>query len=92
MDSETQTEKKKGIKEKGFKMCCGRDLINTGSESVWIWIVAESKYRRIFPLIISKDRNMFVAVGRFIACRVEAHRKHPVSTDGGTRYPRYAGS
>ena len=50
------------------------------------------KIQADFSINHIQGENMFVAVGRFIACRVEAHRKHPVSTDGGTRYPRYAGS
>ena len=62
-------------------------LLKVGSEYVWLRVAIEFTNRQILALTISKERNMFVAE-RFILGLVKAYGKHPVSTDGGTRYPQ----
>ncbi len=58
------------------------------SEFIWLWIAIEPENRQIFALIISKERNMFVAIERFMSCLVKNYGKHHVSTDDrGTWYP-----
>ncbi|HET6590716.1 MAG TPA: DDE-type integrase/transposase/recombinase [Candidatus Nitrosocosmicus sp.] len=52
----------------------------------WLWVAIESENRQILAVTISKERNMFVAE-RFLH-GLEDYGKHPVSTDGGTWYPR----
>ena len=64
-----------------------RQLIKAGSQYIWLWVAIEPQNRQILALNISKERNMFIAE-RFIADLVRIHRKHPVSTDGGTWYPQ----
>jgi putative transposase len=46
--------------------------------------------KEILGTSISKERNMFVAIERFISDVVEEHGEHLVSTDGGTWYPHQA--
>ncbi len=63
--------------------------IKVGSELIWLWIAIESETRQILALSISKERNMLIAIERFIAADlVKIHGKHPISTDGGTWYPQ----
>ena len=62
-------------------------LFKVGSEYVWLWVAIEPKNKQILALSISKERNMFVAE-RFISKLVMIYGSHPVSTDGGTWYPR----
>ena len=61
-------------------------ILKVGSEDIWLWIAIEPENRQILALNISKERNMLIAE-RFISSLVQIHRKHPVSTDGGTWYP-----
>ncbi len=57
-------------------------LINVGSsEFIWLWIAIEPENRQIFALTISKERNMFVAIERFMSDLVKNYGKHHVSTD-----------
>ena len=62
-------------------------LIKVGSELIWLWVAIEPENKQILALTISKERNMFVAE-RFLSDLIQIHRKHPVSTDGGTWYPQ----
>src|SRR5215467_3716134 len=62
-------------------------IIKVGSEYIWLWIAIEAT-REILQISISKERNMYVVVERFILNLVKRYRKHPVSTDGGTWYPQ----
>jgi putative transposase len=62
-------------------------LLKVGSEYIWLWVAIEPQNRQILALNISKERNMLIAE-RFIADLVRIHRRHPVSTDGGTWYPQ----
>ena len=62
-------------------------LLKVGSEYIWLWVAIESETRQILALSISKERNMLIAE-RFLSDIVKIHRKHPVSTDGGTWYPQ----
>lgn len=65
-------------------------LLKVGFEFIWLWVAIEPENKQIlalFLLIISKERNMFVAE-RFISVVIKNHGKHPVSTDGGTWYPQ----
>lgn len=58
-------------------------------EYIWLWIVVdiESKDKEIFGISTSKERNMFVAIGRFLSCIIDEYGRHTVSTDGdGTWY------
>lgn len=57
-----------------------------GSELVWLWVAIEPENRQILVLTVSKKRNMLISE-RFISGLVNAHGKHPASTDGGTLYP-----
>ena len=65
--------------------------LKVGAELIWLWWVAiePTKDKEILSISISKERNMFVAE-RFLSTLVQAHGKHPVSTDGGTWYPPQA--
>ena len=65
-------------------------LIKVGSELVWLWvaIIEPAENKQILALSISKERNMFVAIERFISKLVITCGSHPVSTDGGTWYPQ----
>ncbi len=67
--------------------------LKAGSELIWLWVAIDSKNKQILALSISKERNMFVAIGRFLSSIVKEFGKRPtVSTDGGTWYPhRLAG-
>jgi putative transposase len=47
----------------------------------------EPENKEILGTSISKERNMFVVIERFISDDVEEHGEHPVFTDGGTWYP-----
>ncbi|MER5176435.1 MAG: DDE-type integrase/transposase/recombinase [Candidatus Nitrosocosmicus sp.] len=57
------------------------------SEYIWLWIAIEPKNEEFIGLIISKERNMFVAE-RFLLDIVEEYGSYPVSIDGGTWYPQ----
>ncbi len=58
--------------------------IKVGSELIWLWVAIGYESKEITGINISKERNMFVVVERFILKVVDEHGKHPVSTDGGT--------
>ncbi|MDQ6723768.1 MAG: hypothetical protein M3Z01_05835, partial [Thermoproteota archaeon] len=64
-------------------------MIKVGLEYVWLdWVATiEPESKEVLALSISKVRNMFVAAERFISKLVMTYGSHPVSTDGGTRYP-----
>ena len=51
-------------------------------------LLLEPENKEILGISISKERNMFVAIERFISDVVDEHGEHPVSTDGGTWYPQ----
>ena len=61
--------------------------LKVGSQFIWIWIAIEPKHRQILQIDISFERTMLVAE-RFIASLINKYGKHPVSTDGGTWYPK----
>ncbi len=62
-------------------------ILKVGSEYIWLWIAIEPENRQILALNISKERNMLIAE-RFLSDIVKIHRKHSISTDGGTWYPQ----
>jgi putative transposase len=62
-------------------------LIKVGQEPVWLRVAMEPKNKETLALTTFRERNMLVAE-RFISGLVKAHRKHAVSTDGGTWYPQ----
>jgi len=54
-------------------------------------LLQSSAIKEFFGFDISKERNMFVAIEKFIAWLIKSCDKHPsVSTDGGTWYPSQA--
>ena len=58
--------------------------LKVGSEIIWLWIAIESETKNILAISISKERNMFVAIERFLSDIVNEFGQHPVSTaDGG---------
>jgi len=61
--------------------------LKVGSQFIWIWIAIEPKHRQILQIDISFERTMLIAE-RFIASLINKFGKHPVSTDGGTWYPK----
>ena len=61
--------------------------LKVGSQFIWIWITIEPKHRQILQIDISFERTMLIAE-RFIASLINKFGKHPVSTDGGTWYPK----
>ena len=57
--------------------------------SFGLWVAIEPESKEILGMSISKERNMFVAIERFISYVVDEYGEHPVSTDGGgTWYPQ----
>ena len=82
-----QKFKPKNISSKKKKIleypCIQKDetLIKVGSEYVWLdWVAIEPWNKRILGFDISKERNMFVAMEKFIAGLTKVYDKHPVST------------
>ncbi|MGE0389364.1 MAG: DDE-type integrase/transposase/recombinase [Candidatus Nitrosocosmicus sp.] len=61
-------------------------LLNVGPELIWLWIAIEPENRQILAQTITEERTMLIAE-RFLSGVVRDYGKHPVSTDGGTRYP-----
>src|SRR5215210_1252150 len=61
--------------------------VNVGSKCIWLWVAIEPKHREILRIDVSVERAMLVAE-RFIASLTNRYGKQPVSTDGGTWYPR----
>jgi putative transposase len=60
-------------------------IINTGSENIWLWVVIESKDRKIIGMRISKERNMYVIAQHFLlASIIEGYCQHTFLTDGNT--------
>jgi transposase-like protein len=54
-------------------------------------LLQSSAIKEFFGFDISKERNMFVAIEKFIAWLIKSYDKHPsVSTDGGTWYSSQA--
>jgi putative transposase len=66
--------------------------LKVGSGIMWLWVAIEYKTNKnILAISISKERNMFVAIERFLSDIVYEYGQHPVSTDdGGTWYPPQA--
>jgi putative transposase len=62
-------------------------LLKVGPEYIWLWVAIEPENRQILALSVSLERNMLMAE-RFPSNVVIHYGKHPVSTDGGTWYPR----
>jgi putative transposase len=62
-------------------------LLKVGPEYIWLWVAIEPENRQILALSVSLERNMPIAE-RFLSNVVRHYGKHPVSTDGGTWYPR----
>ena len=63
-------------------------LTKAGSRLIWLWVAIEPEHRQILQIDMSLERNMLVAVERFIASLMNRYGKRPVSTDGGTWYPQ----
>ena len=61
--------------------------LKVGSEIIWSWVAMESETKNILRICISKERNMFVAIERFLSDIVDEYGQHPVSTDGCSWYP-----
>ena len=55
---------------------------------MWLWVANEPENKQILALSISKEKH--VVAERFISNLVITFGLHPVSTDGGTRYPPQA--
>ena len=65
--------------------------LKVGSGIMWLWVAIEYKTKNILAISISKERNMFVAIERFLSDIVDEYGQHPVSTDdGSTWYPPQA--
>ncbi len=61
--------------------------IKAGSELLWLWVVVEPNDKQILSFHISKERNMFVAIERFLSRVLDKYGLHQVSSDdGGTWY------
>ena len=59
-------------------------VIKVSSELIWVWVAIEIESKEIIGISISKVRNMFVAIERFMSDIVDEYGEYPVSTDGGT--------
>jgi putative transposase len=77
------TAKRKRISE----FVIDETLLKAGSNYIWIWVAIEPKAKKILGISMSNERNMLTAE-RFILSLMNKYGKHPVSTDGGTWYPR----
>ncbi len=84
MDSKVYPQKISSKKKKISEYIIDETIIKVGQEHIWIWVSIEPENKEIVGISISKEQNMFVAKERFISDVVEEHRKHPISTDGGT--------
>jgi hypothetical protein len=77
VDSEIQTEKKNGRREKrGSGIFVDGTIVNNGSGLVWLWVVMGPKYMRGPALATSKEINT-LAAERLILGLAGVHRKHP---------------
>ena len=75
-------------RKKVSEFTIGETLIKAGSKITWLWVAIEPEHRQILQIDMSLERNMLVAVERFIASLMNRYGKHPASTDGGTLYPQ----
>jgi len=55
-------------------------MVKIGSELVWLWVIIETKNKKVLSMTISKEKNMLVAK-RFLSKVIEEHCKHSVSTE-----------
>jgi putative transposase len=56
---------------------------------IWLWIAIEPTDKLSLGIKISfEERSILVAAERFLQELVRRYGKHPVSTDGVTRYPQ----
>ena len=64
-------------------------MFNVGLGYVWLRVATiKPGNKQILALSISQERKVFVVAERFISKLVMIYGSHPVSTDGGTWYPR----
>ncbi len=76
-------------KKKILEYVIDETLIKVGSELIWLdWVDIEPWNKRILGFDKSKERNMFVAMEKFIAGLTKVYDKHSVSSDGDTWYPQ----
>jgi len=50
-------------------------MVKIGSELVWLWVVIETKNKKVLSMTISKEKNMLVAK-RFLSKVIGEHCKH----------------
>ena len=62
-------------------------LLKVGSELIWLWVAIEPENGQILAQNMTQDRNMLITE-RFLSGVVKDYGNHPVSTDGGTWYPK----
>ena len=62
-------------------------ILQVGPKHIWLWIIIEPENGQILAQNITQERNMLIAE-RFLLGVVRHYGIHPVSTDGGTWYPK----
>jgi putative transposase len=63
--------------------------IKVGQDYFWVWVVIDSTNKTVLGIHISSlERNMLIAEEFLHSSMINKYGKHPVSTDGGTRYPQ----
>jgi len=67
-------------KRKIDKYIVDETMVKIGSELVWLWVIIETKNKKVLSMTISKEKNMLVAK-RFLSKVIEEHCKHSVSTE-----------
>jgi putative transposase len=77
-------------KNKILEYVIDETLIKVGSEFIWLWIAIEPGNKKILGCDISKERNMFVAMEKFIAglTKVITNILISFNRDDGTWYPQ----
>ena len=67
-------------KRKIDKYIVDETMVKIGSELVWLWVIIETKNKKVLSMTISKEKNMLVAK-RFLSIVIGEHCKHSVSTE-----------
>jgi len=62
-------------KRKIDKYIVDETMVKIGSELVWLWVVIETKNKKVLSMTISKEKNMLVAK-RFLSKVIGEHCKH----------------
>ena len=79
-DTKIQTQKILTKKKKIEQFIIDETQIKVGSEYIWLdWVAIEPHDKEILGIMISRERNMFIAE-RFISGLINIHGPHPVST------------